>query len=87
MHKWDIVEGRYHKIPMGRPQLKTIPNIYKVGLVLQLTRSLWSTGKELIRDRGFYVLKGPLQIRKRGAYGSTLIRIRAIVLGGLWRCY
>ena len=34
VYGWEIVEGRDHPIPMGRPQFETSPNTKKVGLVL-----------------------------------------------------
>ena len=66
MYGWDIVEESDHPIPMGRPQLKTSPNINTVGLVLRLIRELWSTGKSVIMYSVFCVLKGLLEISKRG---------------------
>ena len=60
MYRWDIFEGRYHPIPMGRPQFDTIPNVKMVGIVLQLTKSIWSTGKAVIMDSGLCDLKGIL---------------------------
>ena len=45
-------------------------------------RSLWSTGKAVIMDIGFYVLKGPLEMSKRGFHGSALMKIGYIGLGG-----
>ena len=71
VYVWDIVDGRDHPIPMGQPVFETSPNMKMVGLVLQLTRALWSTGKAVIINSGFCVLKGLLEIRKRG---------------GLWNC-
>ena len=47
-----------------------------VGIMLRLTRALWSTGKSMIMDIGFFVLKGLLEIRKRGVYGCALIKKR-----------
>ena len=34
VYSWDIVEGRDHLIPMGRPQFKTSPNMKIVGLMI-----------------------------------------------------
>ena len=34
-------------------------------------------------DSGFFVIKGLLETRKRGVYGSALIKIDAIGLGGV----
>ena len=47
-----------------------------IGIMLRLTRALWSTGKAMIMDSCFCVLKGLLEMRKRGVYGSTLIKKR-----------
>ena len=57
MYGWDIVEGRDNTIPMGRPEFETSPNMKTFGLVLRLTKTLWSTGKTVIIDSGFCVLK------------------------------
>ena len=76
MDGWDIVEVRDHPIPMGRAEFETSPNIKTVGLMLRLPRAPWSTGKAVIMDSGFCVLKGLLETRKRGVYGSALIKKR-----------
>ena len=58
MYGWEIVEGRDHLIPMGRSELKTNTNMNTLSLILQLTRLIWSTGKAVVMDWGFCVLKG-----------------------------
>ena len=67
---------------MGRPQFKTSPNTNMVGLMLRLTRALWSTGKAVITESGFCFLKGLLEIGKVFLNGSELIKIGAIGLRG-----
>ena len=47
-----------------------------VGIMLRLMRALWRTGKAVIMDSSFCVLKGLLEMRKRGFYGSVLIKKR-----------
>ena len=37
MYRWDIFEGRYHPIPMGRSQFITSTKLKMVGLMIQLT--------------------------------------------------
>ena len=49
--------------------------------MLWLTRSLCSTGKAVIMDNGFCFLKGLLETRNRGVYGSALIKRGSIGLG------
>ena len=81
-------EGRDHLIPMGRPELETSPNMNTVGIMLRLTRVLWSTRKEVITEIRFCVLKGLLEMRKRRVYGSELIQNSHYwPMGGLWRCH
>ena len=66
MYVWEIVEGRYHLISMLRAQFETSTNIKTVGLMIGLTRLLWSTWKVVIMYSGLCVLKGLLEMRKRG---------------------
>ena len=73
MYIWEIVEGSYHPIPMRRPEFETSPNMKMFGLMLWLNRLLWSTGNKVIMDRILFVLKGFLEMRKRGVYVSELI--------------
>ena len=76
MYCWEIVEGRDHPIPMGRPEFEITTNMKMVGIMIQLTIVMGSNGRAVIEDRGFRVLKGLLEIRKRGVYGITLIKKR-----------
>ena len=69
-------------IKMRRPEFETSPNMKIVGLMLRLMRALWRTGKAVIMDSSFCVLKGILEMRKRGFYGSVLIKRGAIGLRG-----
>ena len=42
--------------------------------MLRLTRALWSSGKAVVEDISFCVLKLLLEMRKKGFYGSVLIK-------------
>ena len=53
----EIVQVRDRPIPMGRPKFDTSHNMQTLGLMLQKTRSLWSTGKAAIIKISFCVLK------------------------------
>ena len=53
-----------------------------VSFVLWVVIYLWCTGKLVIMDIGFSVLRGILNMSKRGVYGSALIKIGDIVLWG-----
>ena len=76
MYVWEIVEGRGFPIPIGRAKLETIPNTKVIGLVLRLTGVKWRTGKAVIMYSSFCVLKVILEIRKKGVYRSTFIKMR-----------
>ena len=64
---------------MGRPEFETIPKMKIVGLMFRLTRVLWGTGKAVIMYIGFCFLKGLLEVRKGGVYGSALIKIEGVL--------
>ena len=83
MYIWGILEGRDHQIPMGRPQFETSPKMNIVGLIIRLTIALWSTGKSVVMDRGFCVIKGLFEMRKRGHYNILFIKRGNIGLLGL----
>ena len=78
----EIVEGRDHQIPMGRPEFYTSPNMKTVVLLLWITRARRNTGKAVILHSSLGFLKGVLEMRERGFYGSALIKIGNIGLGG-----
>ena len=42
---------------MGRPEFEISTNMKTVGLMTQPTRYIWSTGKKVITESGFCVLK------------------------------
>ena len=70
---------------MDRPQSKTSHNVKMVGIKLQLTRALWSTGKVVMMYIGICVLKVLLETSKRGVYGSALIKKRRYWYKGVHR--
>ena len=76
MYGWDIFEGGDHPIKTGRIQSKTSTYMKKIGLIIQPTRYICSTGKSVIMVSGLCVLKRLLEIRKMGFYGSALIKKR-----------
>ena len=57
---WESVDGMDNLVPMGRPELKISSHMKTIGFMLQLTRSVWSTGKAVIMDSDLCVLKGLL---------------------------
>jgi Transposase IS4 len=70
----ELVEGKDH--PKERPP-EDFENLGKtVGLLLRLTKKLWSTAKVVVLDSGFCVLKGIIELRKRGVFAAALIKKR-----------
>jgi hypothetical protein len=47
-----------------------------VALLLRLTKNIWTTGKVVILDSGFCVLRGLIELFKKGVFGSALIKKR-----------
>ena len=47
-----------------------------VGLLLRMLKSYFATGKYVVLDSGFCVLKGIVELRKRGLFACTLIKKR-----------
>ena len=65
----------------GKDQPSDIPKSFNdlgktVGLLLRLTTSIWHTGRVVILDSGFCVLKGIVELRRRGVFASALIKKR-----------
>ena len=71
----ELVEGK------DRPRQKPRP-LYEdrggktVGLLLQMTKNIWNTGRLIILDSGFCVLKGIVELQQHGLYASALIKKR-----------
>jgi hypothetical protein len=73
MYAIEIVEGKD----------KPVNKVYEYGelgttasLLLRLTKSIWFTGKVIILDSGFCVLKAIIELAKKGVYASALIKKR-----------
>ena len=58
MYGWEIWGGKDRKIPIKRLKFKTNTNIKMVTFMLQIIRLLWSTGKTVIMEISFCLLKG-----------------------------
>ena len=82
MYVWEIVEGMDHPITMRQPEFESSTNMKTVGIIIRLTRLRSITGKAVITEIVFCVLKGLLEIMQRRVYGSVLIKRGATGLGG-----
>ena len=70
----ELVEGKDE--PRDRPPKEFSELGKTVGLLLRLTRSIWHTSRLVILDSGFCVLKGIVELRKKGVFASALIKKR-----------
>ena len=74
MYSIEMVEGK------DRPREKIDPNDKTCGktgaLLLRLTQSIFTTGKVVILDSGFCVLKAIIALRKKGVFASALVKKR-----------
>lgn len=69
----EMVEGK------DAPRLPPHPTNtlgWTVGLLLCLTEALYMTGKVVILDSRFCVLKGLIELRKKGVFASALVKKR-----------
>ena len=68
----EIVEGRDRPHERGRTEFGEIGKT--VGTMLGCTKPIWNCAKVVIMDSGFCVTKGLVQLRKKGVFGSALIK-------------
>ena len=68
----EIVEGK--DTSPERPPKKHSAYGKTAALLLRLTESIWGSGRVVILDSGFCVLKAIVELRKRGVYSSALIK-------------
>lgn len=69
----ELVEGK-DSPPELKKEFETLGKT--VGLLLRLTKKLWNTGKLVVLDSGFCVLKGLIELRRRGVFASAVIKKR-----------
>ena len=53
---------------------QSLPWCNIVGLLLQILEPLFTRGSVVVLDSGFCVLKGIIELKKRGVYASALIK-------------
>lgn len=74
LYQFELVEGK--DTPRQRIAEFDDHGGRTVGLLLRLTRPIWNTGKVVILDSGFCVLKGLVELKKKGVFASALIKKR-----------
>ena len=71
----ELVEGKDRPKEFGSHRYDYIGG-KTVGLLLRLTHSIWNSGRVVVLDSGFCVLKGIIELRKKGLYAGALIKKR-----------
>ena len=66
----DFVEGKDHHHQYGPLEFEDLGR-KTVGLLLRMMKSYFATGRYVIIDSGFCVLKGLIQLRKRVGFGLS----------------
>ena len=70
----DLVEGKDHPQQLGIQQYDNFGST--VGLLFRRLAPIYHKGFIVILDSGFYVLKGIIELRKKGVFASALIKKR-----------
>lgn len=71
----ELVEGKDHPVQLGPPTFDDLGG-KTVGLLIRLTEKLWHSGKVVVLDSGFCVLKGLIQLRQKGVFAAAVIKKR-----------
>jgi hypothetical protein len=74
MYAIEIVEGK--DAPPQRPRDPNEKLGKTVGLLLRLCKSIYSRGFVVILDSGFCVLRGIVELRKKGVFAAAVIKKR-----------
>ena len=70
----DLREGKDRPTNLGPKEFDDLGKT--TGLLLRLTKPVWSTGKVFVLDSGFCVLKAIVELRNKGLFAASLIKKR-----------
>ena len=70
----EMVERKDHPQQLGQPQCNNLSST--VGLLRWILTPIFFTGFIMILDSGFCMLKGIVELRKKGVFASALIKKR-----------
>jgi len=70
----ELVEGKDRPKEMAPPEFENLGKT--VGLLLRMLKSVFHTGRYVILDSGFCVLKALIELKKLGVYACALIKKR-----------
>eukprot|EP00548_Thalassiothrix_antarctica_P012229 CAMPEP_0194154998 /NCGR_PEP_ID=MMETSP0152-20130528/62825_1 /TAXON_ID=1049557 /ORGANISM="Thalassiothrix antarctica, Strain L6-D1" /LENGTH=148 /DNA_ID=CAMNT_0038861527 /DNA_START=890 /DNA_END=1336 /DNA_ORIENTATION=- len=74
----ELVEGKTRPTELGPKKFNMITGseLKTVGLVLRMTKSMYYSRRVVIMDSGFCVLRGLIELAKRGFFASAVIKKR-----------
>jgi len=75
MYAIELVEGKDRPHEMGPKEFDDFGG-KTVGLLVRLTKHLWNTGKIVVLDSGFCVVKALTQLARKGVFASAVIKKR-----------
>ena len=70
----ELVEGKDAPHAAEHPKPKYNNHGNAVGLLLRILEPIFTRGSVVVLDSGFCVLKGIIELKKRGVYASALIK-------------
>ena len=70
----EMVEGKDRPKELGKAEFEHLGKT--VGLLLRMLKSIFHTGRYIILDSGFCVLKALIELKKRGVFAAALIKKR-----------
>ena len=70
----ELVEGKDRPPERDRPEFDVLGKTD--GLLLQMLKSVFNTGRYIVLDSGFCVLKALIELRQNGLLGCALIKKR-----------
>ena len=75
MFSVELVEGKDHPVDLGPPEYEA--SIGKTGgLLLRMLKSCFNSGRYVVLDSGFCVLKAIVALYEKGLYAGALIKKR-----------
>ena len=70
----DLREAKDRPMNLGNKEFDDLGKT--TGILLRLTKSVWSSGKVFLLDSGFCVLQAIVELKKKGLFAAALIKKR-----------
>ena len=86
MYRWELIEGTYMPKELARTQFETLLGTSTMELVGRMTKPLCLTGKRVIMDSGFFVLKWLIGMYEKRVNGSSVVKKCRYLIAGIY-CY